>query len=81
MGEEGVRSSYHSPPLIKTNDSRCCMVLGRGTAGWLVCVGGSPSLPPPSILLRSPPQYRLGSQHTMCNVRKKKGDLNANGMV
>lgn len=48
------------------------MVLGRGTAGWLVCVGGSPSLPPPSILLRSPPQYRLGSQHTMCNVRKKK---------
>lgn len=67
----GERSAYHSPLLIKTNDSRCCTAPGRGTVGRRVCVGGSPSLLPPSILLRSPPQYRLGSRHTMCNARKK----------
>lgn len=68
----GERSAYHSPLLIKTNDSRCRTVPGRGTAGRLVCVGGLPSLPPPSILFRSPLQYRLKSHPTMCIARKKK---------
>lgn len=54
---------YLPPSLIKTNDSRCCSATGKterparqagGRAGRRrVCVGGSPSLPPPSILLRT----------------------------
>lgn len=54
-GGVGQRSFYHSRPLIKTNDSRCRMAPGKGTAGRRVCVAGSTSLPPPSILLRKEP--------------------------
>lgn len=68
------RSFYHSLPLIKTNDSRCCTATGKGTAGWRVCVGGSPSLPPPSILLRKEPttvSTQMPAYDVQC--KKKKG--------
>lgn len=75
-GVERQRSLYHSPSLIKTNDSRCCSATGKnGTAGRRVCVGGSPSLPPPSILLRKGAHRGIDSplRRAQCNNVRKDG--------